>query len=409
MVVNVNLDQLRATIRDLEQDKITRAERGFLIRLLRELAEATEKSPQIEGESHSVINVRLHGPEDQQRYQELNEKLAERERLRQAVQAGEPGRDVQKHLASLAEEAFALVGSLDDVYFFTYESGRLAHGAARQADDTIGPAMVSPRPNGLTYTVARLGQPMIIPDMSNHALFAGTGWTGTIIGIPLKMGPRVVGVMTACRRPVQEFSADEIRMLQVLADQAAAEIERARIETLAGEQTRIDTTTGLHNRRAFDERLEAELKNAAEMHTPLSVFLVGIEGFGETRKRYGRPAADTLLAGVATTAAQALRKTDFIARFDDARWGMVLSRADRATAQAIAERMQEAVQRRRFSLPEQNTRPVSLTMGIAVYPEQNASIEALVAGAEQALQQGQAASPGGIVFWGEAQEDQGRT
>ncbi len=399
MVVNVNLDQLRATIRDLEQDKVTRAERGFLIRLLRELAEATEKSPQIEGESHSVINVHLQGPEDQQRYQELNEKIAERERLRQAARSGEPGRDVQKHLAALAEEAFALVGSLADVYFYTYESGRLAHGAARQADDTTGPAQFAPRPNGLTYTVARLGQPLIIPDMSNHALFAGTGWTGTIIGIPLKMGPRVVGVMTTCRRPVQEFSADEIRMLQVLADQAAAEIESARIESLAGEQTRIDPSTGLHNRRAFDERLQAELKNAAEMHSPLAVFLIGIEGFGETNKRYGRSAADTLLAGIATTAAQALRKSDFIARFDDSRWGMVLSRADRDTAQAIAERIQETVQRRRFSLPEKNARTVSLTMGIAVYPEQSASAEALVAAAEQALQQGQANEPGGIVFW----------
>jgi diguanylate cyclase (GGDEF)-like protein len=399
MVVNVNLDQLRATVRDLEQDKLTRAERGFLIRLLRELAEATEKSPQIEGESHSVIDVRLQGPEDQQRYKELNEKIAEQERLRQAARASQPSRDVQKYLASLAEEAFALVGSLDDVYFFTYEAGRLAHGAARQADDSISPAQFSPRPNGLTYTVARLGQPMIIPDMSNHALFAGTGWTGTIIGIPLKAGPRVVGVMTACRRPVQEFSADEIRMLQVLADQAAAEIESARIETLAGEQTRIDPSTGLHNRRAFDERLQAELRNAAEMHSPLSVFLVGIDGFSEASQRYGRPAADTLLAGVATTAAQALRKTDFIARFDDSRWGMVLSRADRATAQAIAERIHEVVQRRRFSLPEQSS--VSLTMGIAVYPEQSASSEALVAAAEQALAKGQAASPGGIVFWEE--------
>jgi diguanylate cyclase (GGDEF)-like protein len=397
MVVNVNLDQLRATVRDLEQDKLSRAERGFLIRLLRELAEATEKSPQIEGESHSVINVRLHGPEDQQRYKELNEKIAEQERLRNVGRASQPGRDVQKYLASLAEEAFALVSSLDDVYFFTYESGRLAHGAARQADDTISPAHFSPRPNGLTYTVARLGQPMIIPDMSNHALFAGTGWTGAIIGIPLKVGPRVVGVMTTCRRPAQEFSADEIRMLQVLADQAAAEIESARIETLAGEQTRIDPNTGLHNRRAFDERLQTELRNAAELHSPLSVFLVGIEGFGEASKRYGRPAADTLLAGVATTAAQALRKTDFIARFDDSRWGIVLGRADRATAQAIAERIQEAVQRRRFSLPEQNS--VSLTMGIAVYPELSASAEALVTDAEHALAQGQATTPGGIVFW----------
>jgi diguanylate cyclase (GGDEF)-like protein len=395
MVVNVNLDQLRSTVRDLEQDKLTRADRGFLIRLLRELAEATEKSPQIEGEPHSVIHVHLQGPEDQQRMLELNEKLS---RQAAQAQASTPGRDLQKTLDALVEEAFALVEALYDVFVYTYESGQLAHGAARLADGSLTPAQLTPRPNGLTYTVARLGQPLVIPDMASHALFAGTGWTGTIIGIPLKVGPRVVGVMTACRRPVREYSADEIRRLQALADQAAVEIENVRIEALAGEQVRIDATTGLHNRRAFDERLQAEMVVSTELQTPFSIFLIGIDGIREVSKRYGRSAADYLLAGIATAAAQALRKSDFIARYDEARWGVILSHADRPTAQAIAERIQDTVQHRRFSLPDQSARSVSLTIGIAVSPENGSTTDLLIGSADQALRQGQAETPGTVVF-----------
>jgi diguanylate cyclase (GGDEF)-like protein len=135
-----------------------------------------------------------------------------------------------------------------------------------------------------------------------------------------------------------------------------------------------------------------------EAQAPFSVFLIDVDGISEVSKRYGRSAADFLLAGMATTAAQSLRRTDFIARFDDARWGLILNRADRATAQAIADRVQESVRKKRFSLPEQALRDVSLSMGVAIFPENGRSPEALIESADQALRLGQAVAPGEINF-----------
>ncbi|HEX9012607.1 MAG TPA: diguanylate cyclase, partial [Anaerolineaceae bacterium] len=369
-----------------------------LIRLLRELAEATEKSPRVEGQAHSFIEFRVATEEDNRRLAGLDEKLAGQVSARQAGEIAGHTRDLEKNLVALTEEAFSLVTNLFDAYIYTYEAGHLAYGAARNAEGSTIPAQLVPRPNGLTYTAARLGQTLVIPDMTAHPLFAGTGWTGAIIGIPLKIGPRVVGVLTVCRRPAQEFTGDEIRVLQALADQSAVEIENARIDALAGEQVRIDAATGLHNRRAFDDRLQIETLSAAEHQSPFSLFLIDIEGIREVKKRYGRSAADYLLAGIATAAAQNLRKTDFIARYDESRWGLILSRADRATAKTIAERIQDSVQRKRFSLPEPVLRSVSLSMGVAVFPDNGRSADLLIASAGQALSDSIASDPGSVRF-----------
>ena len=399
MVVNINLDQLRTTVRHLEQEKISRQDRGFLIRLLRELEEATEKSPRLEGEAHALVQVRLQDQEANQALAPLEEKLTEKEQFRRANQAASTdGKTLEQRLATLIEESFSLIQNIYDAYIYVYDAGHLAYGSARVGEGNTAPAQITPRPNGLTYTVARLGQPMVIPDMSAHPLFAGTGWSGSILGIPLKVGPRVVGVMTVCRRPVQEFSAEEIRQLQALADQAAVEIENSRIERLAGQQVRIDPATGLHNRRSFEEHLQIETLQSLETDTQFSVFLVNIDDIKEVNKRYGRSASDFLLAGIATAAAQTLRKTDFIARIDDHRWGIILSRADRSTAQSIAERIQESVQRKRFSLPEQSIGSVNLSMGVAVFHENGRTPDLLVQAAETALQHCQTSAPGTILF-----------
>ena len=90
-----------------------------------------------------------------------------------------------------------------------------------------------PRSDGLTYTTARTGEMVVVPDMATHPLFDGLaseeGWTGSIMGLPLKIGARVIGVITIAYHEPRSFSQDELRILQLLGDQAALAIENARL------------------------------------------------------------------------------------------------------------------------------------------------------------------------------------
>jgi diguanylate cyclase (GGDEF)-like protein len=238
---------------------------------------------------------------------------------------------------------------------------------------------------------------MIIPDMSSHPLFAEEKWSGSIVGLPLKVGPRVVGVFTVARNPAREFIAEELHTIQSFADQAAMDIENARIDSLASEQIRIDTSTGLHNRRSLDEHLEFEAIHATQGQYPFAFFMLQLEGYEEINQRYGHSAGDFVLAETATAIAKELRKSDFLARYDAARWGLVLSRSDRTTALSIAERIEDIISRRRFSLPEKGSRKVTLTIGIAIFPDDGITPAELIRSAQAALD-GADENPGSIQF-----------
>jgi diguanylate cyclase (GGDEF)-like protein len=397
VTINLNSEGLRKVLKALEQDKVSRADRSFLIRLLRELSEATEKSPQIEGEPQAFIKVLIQSPSDKRLQQALDEQVAEEERHRRRELAETTIASLNKNLSAILDASFGQLDELYDAYIFLYESGRLTFGAGRAATTREDLPWRSPRPRGLTYTVARLGQTMVIPDMSTHPIFADLNWTGSIIGIPLKIGPRVVGVMTVSRRPMREFTETELHIIQMMADQCAVVIENTRISSLAGEQVRIDAATGLHNRRALEERLESEVISAADGQFPFAVFMLDLDGYEEINHRYGHSAGDFLLAETATAISKDLRKTDFLARYGTSRYSLVLSHTDRSTASSISERIQDIISRRRFGLPEKGARKVSISIGIAIFPEDGPSSQKMIESASNALIQA-SNEPGSVQF-----------
>src|SRR5688500_18715519 len=100
--------------------------------------------------------------------------------------------------------------------------------------------------------------------MTQHPLFtnAPKDWSGSIIGIPLKVGDKILGVMNLTRSTLGGFSPSELRLLSLLSDQAAVAISNASLHQMISRQAYSDTLTGLPNRRALDERLEEEVQSA---------------------------------------------------------------------------------------------------------------------------------------------------
>src|SRR5690349_17451626 len=119
--------------------------------------------------------------------------------------------DLPDVLDAVVTEAMRLIENARDVNIFLYKNHRLSFGAALDADGTRNRPWSKPRSNGLTYTVAREGQMLIVENMNEHPLFQNVPnhWIGSIIGIPLKVGSTVVGVMNLSRSTLGGFSASE--------------------------------------------------------------------------------------------------------------------------------------------------------------------------------------------------------
>ncbi len=158
----------------------------------------------------------------------LRRQAAELEALRQASLRLTSRLELQSVLAALLEQVIKLVDAYDTHIFF-YDGDQISFGAALWANGTQGQPFASPRPDGLTYAVARAGQPIVIENVNTHPLFQSWRWGGAIAGLPLRVGEQVIGVMNVAYQEPHPFDENELRLLELLAAQAAIAIHNARL------------------------------------------------------------------------------------------------------------------------------------------------------------------------------------
>lgn len=161
-----------------------------------------------------------------------------------------------------------------NAHIFLYDGARLTFGAALfREQGFVDQPLAEPRPHGLTYSVARSGQMIVVEDMSTHPLFADWPQQGSIVGIPLRLGEQVLGVINvACAEPGC-LNEDEVNSLQLLADQAAMAVANARLyeESL----TRARALAQAYAQQQEFDRMKAHfIQNVSnELRTPVSVIL----------------------------------------------------------------------------------------------------------------------------------------
>jgi len=155
------------------------------------------------------------------------------EALRQASLSLTSSLELQAVLDAILKSALKLLGDATNGHIFLYseDEGRLNFGASLWSDGRYGEPVAMPRPDGLTATVAKTGEAIVVQDMKASPLYekAPPDWHGAIVGLPLKIGQRVVGVMNVSYEKPRQFSEDDLHLLRLLGVQAAVAIENARL------------------------------------------------------------------------------------------------------------------------------------------------------------------------------------
>jgi diguanylate cyclase (GGDEF)-like protein len=162
-------------------------------------------------------------------------------------------------------------------------------------------------------------------------------------------------------------------MIGLLGQQAAVALERAKLLHALNDAARLDSLTGLVNRREWAPSLDRELKRARRTHEPLSLVLLDIDHFKRYNDRNGHPAGDHLLADAAAAWAEQLREVDVLARLGGEEFAALLPSCDVDGAMQVAERL-------RAAMPHGQ----SCSLGVCVWDEQ-ATAEELYAAADRAL------------------------
>ena len=146
---------------------------------------------------------------------------------------------------------------------------------------------------------------------------------------------------------------------------------------------RLDSLTGLNNRRHFDEIMEKESERARRYHHPTSLIMLDLDYFKKVNDNFGHQTGDLVLQKLGTILLEAVRKSDTPCRYGGEEFAVILPETGLCKAQRIAERIRKMIEQQNIVTHNNIHLKITASLGIAS-TENNPTID-LVRAADQAL------------------------
>jgi diguanylate cyclase (GGDEF)-like protein len=176
------------------------------------------------------------------------------------------------------------------------------------------------------------------------------------------------------------YQPHEQNFINLSTGMIAVSLEKARTYRLAV----YDGLTNLYVVRHFREKLKEQLKSPKSLLQGCSLLMIDIDHFKKFNDTYGHQQGDTVLREVARLIKGNLRSHDLAARYGGEEMAVIFPATEKKVAFDVAERMRRVVEGSRFpGLPE-GVR-VTISLGVATYPQDAQAPEELVEKADQAL------------------------
>jgi diguanylate cyclase (GGDEF)-like protein len=156
------------------------------------------------------------------------------------------------------------------------------------------------------------------------------------------------------------------------------------LETLRNQAVR-DPLTGLFNRRHMEESLEREILRAVRRKSPLGIVMIDIDHFKRFNDRFGHAAGDMVLRELSSLLQKQIRGEDLACRYGGEEVTLVLSEASLEDALQRAEQLRREAKHLNLRQGQQALGAITLSLGVAVFPEHGATVEALLGAADGAL------------------------
>ncbi|GAB4414019.1 MAG: hypothetical protein OHK0032_10100 [Thermodesulfovibrionales bacterium] len=208
----------------------------------------------------------------------------------------------------------------------------------------------------------------------------------SILVAPVLLRNEIIGeLILANRFGSEEFSFRDEDLLLTLGFHAAFAMEKARHHQEIARLANIDGLTGLNNHRTFQERLEMEVARAKRYKHNMSLLMMDIDNFKKFNDTYGHRVGDEVLKRVACRVTESIRNVDFAARYGGEEFAVILPETPLDGAVVTAEKIREAVMNHKIMIDNRDISSVTISIGVAAYPEDATERESLIEKADKAL------------------------
>lgn len=213
--------------------------------------------------------------------------------------------------------------------------------------------------------------------------------TNFFVTIPLKTKDKILGAILVDnvfnRKPITK---NDVRMLTMFANHAGLAIENSRLYEETVYLSNIDWLTKLWNYGKFQQLLAFEIEKARIQSTDLCLVMIDVDNFKNYNDTHGHLNGDEALRNIAGIFRDKSRKCDSVARYGGEEFTIIMPNTLKENAKLFVERLRSEVEKfyaqDSAMIPEKH---LTISAGIAAYPEDAATKEELVSMADMALYQ----------------------
>ena len=214
-----------------------------------------------------------------------------------------------------------------------------------------------------------------LPRATNGATF------GSALAVPIVHEQNPLGAILLFSTDVKGFHREQLELLESLAQQSSNALNVALTHETAQAQSVQDAHTGLYNRWHFDDLLQKEVERCQRHKRELAVVIVDIDHLSRVNDLLGQERGDQVIKHVAKVLKAGLRDIDVPCRYGAEEFVLLLPDTSNQSAHEVAERLRQKV--RSETVP--GIGMVTVSMGVAAFPQNADSAPLLVKMAEEAL------------------------
>jgi diguanylate cyclase (GGDEF)-like protein/putative nucleotidyltransferase with HDIG domain len=207
----------------------------------------------------------------------------------------------------------------------------------------------------------------------------GEGHLGLALA-PVGDGDDSIGILAVLTHDPVGLAVDDLEALAGLAGHAAAALGAAALKERVEDLGTVDPVTRFFNERYYRTRLEQEAHRALRQRETLSLLIIALDGLDRVRQTEGQAAADRAMQALSDTLVPRLRATDVGCRISPNEVAVVLPTSTGLDAFRVGERVRAS-----FGTAAALEHGVSLSMGVASFPDQTTGAGQLADCARQAL------------------------
>ena len=346
--------------------------------------EGPAKTPSVGRELLEVLGKLIGtGVENVRLFAELHASSARVEGLRRITAAATSGTDLATIVPALAAELHALHPFDRLACGFVNETGDYIEMVSHPEGTSWGMGSVLPVVGSGPGFVALNNRPVLQHDLVHEHRYLEDmrlleeGLRSYAL-FPLTSRGRAIGVLALGAAAALVFDDETLARLQPLADAVALAFENLRLFQKTRELSITDEVTPLFNFRHFHQALDRELKLVKRYGSTLALLFIDLDHFKPINDTYGHLRGSRTLREVGFLIRAAVRETDIPARYGGDEFVVILPQTERDAANVLAAKLRRLIEGHTFLQEEGINARLGVSIGVATYPEEAPTKEALI-------------------------------